>query len=321
MSLEFRSADLAGVHVALFTPLRRDCAKNLRNSIDLEKAAVMIEDLVEAGVQGIVPIGTTGQSPTVTAQQHLDFIRFTIERVAGRVKVIAGAGSNCTRESIDMINEIQRIAAGTPCLCVTGYYNNPPQEGIRRHYETVVEETGAPLVLYNIPSRTANYMEPETIVALARHPKILGIKQGLNFVEPGKFRQDTETIIRETSGMDFAVMTGDDAWFADLLRMGGTGIIAAAGNIPEAARLFLEVHRRFLSGDPAGSKAAQDLLAPFIQWCFVRKNPIPLATLFGSPVFQPLVEVAETAGGAELVAEMKDWARRSAPSLVRWWPN
>ncbi|MBK9580007.1 MAG: 4-hydroxy-tetrahydrodipicolinate synthase [Fibrobacterota bacterium] len=319
MSSEFRSADLAGVHVALLTPLKDDCPKRLRNSIDLEKAGRMIDDLIEAGVQGLAPIGTTGQSPTVTPKQHLEFVRFVIERVAGRVKVIAGAGSNCTRESVDMIGEIQKIAPGTPCLCLTGYYNNPPQAGIRAHFETIVAETDAPVVLYNIPSRTANYMEPETIIALAANPRIIGIKQGVNFRDPGKHRDDTIEIVRQTADLDFAVLSGEDGYVADLLEIGGKGVISAAGNIPEAARLFLEIHRAHLAGNSAGARDAQERLAPFVRWVFARKSPIPLSTLFASPVFLPLVDMAATENGASDVEAMRQWARLDAPSLARWW--
>lgn len=321
MSSENRSADLAGVHVALFTPLLDDCSKRLRNGLDLEKAAGMIEDLVAAGVDGIVPIGTTGQSPTVTPEQHLDFVKFTIDRVAGRAKVFAGAGSNSTRESVDMILEIQRIRKGTPCLCVTGYYNNPPQEGIAAHYETIATETGAPLILYNVPARTANYIEPETVIRLSRHPGIVGLKQAVNFADPGKHRDDTLRIVRETAGTDFALLSGEDAWFSHMLEMGGVGIVTASGNIPEAAKLYLAIRSRFLSGDLEGARAAQKALEPVIRWVFCRKSPIPLATLFDSPLFLPLVDLARTEGGAAAAAEMKEWARREVPSVVRWWKD
>lgn len=319
MSVEFRSSDLAGVYVALFTPLLADSKRNLRNGLDFKKAEKMIEDLIASGIDGIVPIGTTGQSPTVTPKQHLEFVKFTMDRVAGRVKIIAGAGSNCTRESVDMVGEIQKIAPGTPCLCVTGYYNNPPQEGIYAHYDTVVAETGAPLVLYNVPGRTASYMEPDTIIALASNPKILGLKQSVNFAEPGRFRDDTARIVRETADLDFAVVSGEDAWVHDILELGGKGVVSATGNIPEAAKLFLDVVRKHAAGDTLGSKAAQEALAPFIKWVFARKSPIPLATLFQSPVFLPLVDMAATAGGGELAEEMKAWARTAAPSLAQWW--
>jgi 4-hydroxy-tetrahydrodipicolinate synthase len=321
MSSEFRSADLAGVHVALFTPLQDDCRKGLRNSLDLEKAAGMIEDLIACGVDGVVPVATTGQSPTVTPQQHLDFVKFTIERVAGRARIFAGAGSNSTRESVDMVREIQRIAPGTPCVCVTGYYNNPPQEGIAAHYETIVTETGAPLILYNVPGRTANYIEPQTIIRLARNPLIIGLKQSVDFAVPGKFRDDTAKILRETRDLNFAVVSGEDTMFAPLLEMGGHGIISASGNIPEACKLFLEIRRRFLSGDVDGARTIQEALGALVKWVFCRKSPIPLATLFNSPVFLPLVDLARTEGGEAAVAEMKEWARREIPSVVRWWKD
>jgi 4-hydroxy-tetrahydrodipicolinate synthase len=322
MSSVFRSSDLAGVHVALFTPLLRDSAKDgLRNGLDYEKAAGMIEDLLEAGIDGIVPIGTTGQSPTVTTEEHLAFVKFTIERVAGRAKVIAGAGSNSTRESVDMIRAIQEIAPGTPCLCVTGYYNNPPQEGIAAHYEILAEETGAPIVVYNVPGRTASYIEPETVIRLAAHPGIVGLKQSVNFADPGRFRDDTLRIARETARTDFALVSGEDSWFADMLELGGVGLISASANIPEAAKLFLEIRRRFLSGDAAGARAVQAAVDRFVKWVFCRKSPIPLATFFDSPVFLPLVDLVRTEGGEKAAAELKAFARAEAPSVVRWWKD
>ena len=122
--------DLHGVFPALFTPLLDDDPARLRNSIDHEKAQQMIDDLIECGATGLVPVGTTGQSPTVSHSQHVEFIKFTVDYVDGRVPVIAGAGSNCTRESVEMIESIHRACGDLACLCVTGYYNNPPQEGL-----------------------------------------------------------------------------------------------------------------------------------------------------------------------------------------------
>lgn len=312
------SAVLSGVQVALFTPLHRDDPKNLRNSIDLEKAAGMIEDLLAEGVDGIVPIGTTGQSPTVTNEQHLDFVRFVIERVAGRARIVAGAGSNCTHESVDMVKEIQAIAPGTPCLCVTGYYNNPPQQGLVDHFETLADETGAPLVLYNVPSRTASYLEPETLLHLARHPKIIGVKQAVDFWSPGRFREDTIRVIEGSRDLDFAVISGEDDGFLPLLEIGGKGIITATGNIPEALRLYLRLFRTFTAGNLADAAEARRLLLPFVKWVFARKNPIPLGTLFGSPLYLPLVDMIRTPDGEKDVAEMLQWATDAAPTLRKW---
>jgi len=312
------SASLSGVHVALFTPLRSDDPKRLRNSLDLEKAAGMIEDLVQAGIDGIVPIGTTGQSPTVTPEQHLEFVKFVIARVAGRARIIAGAGSNCTRESVDMVKEIQRIAPGTPCLCVTGYYNNPPQQGLIDHFETLADETGAPLVLYNVPSRTASYLEPDTLVHLAGHPLIIGVKQAVDFWSEGKYREDTRSVIERTRGLDFAMVSGEDDGILPLLELGGNGIVTATGNIPEAAKLYLALYRQFLSGDLEAAKASRSALQPFVKWVFARKNPIPLGTLFNSTLFQPLVAMDRTPGGEQDVADMLAWAATDAPSLGKW---
>lgn len=312
------AAGLAGVHVALFTPLRSDDPKRMRNSIDLEKAGRMIEDLLAEGVNGIVPIGTTGQSPTVTPDQHLSFIRFVVEKVAGRAKIIAGAGSNCTRESVDMVKEIQRIAPGTPCLCVTGYYNNPPQQGLIDHFETLCGETGAPLVLYNVPSRTCSYLEPDTLVHLAANPLVIGVKQAVDFMNPGKHRDETREVIERTKGLDFAVITGEDDGLLPILELGGAGIITATGNIPEAARLYLKLHKAFRSGDSTEATAMREALLPFVKWAFARKNPIPLGTLFNSPLFQPLCDMVRTPGGEKDVADMLAWASVSAPSLLRW---
>ncbi|MCB9496339.1 MAG: 4-hydroxy-tetrahydrodipicolinate synthase [Fibrobacteria bacterium] len=312
------SAVLSGVHVALFTPLKDDDPRRLRNSIDYNKAAGMIEDILAAGVDGIVPIGTTGQSPTVTPAQHLDFVRFVIEKVAGRARLIAGAGSNCTRESVDMVKEIQRVAPGTPCLCVTGYYNNPPQQGIVDHFETLAEETGAPLVLYNVPSRTSSYIEPATLIHLARHPLVIGVKQAVDFWSEGNFRQDTISVIEATRDLDFAVVSGEDDGFLPLLEIGGKGIVSATGNIPEAARLYLRMYRSFLAGDLEGAKGCREELLGFVRWVFARKNPIPLGTLFGSPLFLPLVDMARTPGGEEDVERMLSWAAVAAPSLEKW---
>src|ERR1700755_1292676 len=119
----------------------------------------MIDDLIAVGVEGVVPVGTTGQSPTVSHQQHLDFIRFTLDYVDGRVPVIAGAGSNSTRESVEMIQSIQAGLGEMAVLCVTGYYNNPPQDGLIAHYRTLSRETSAKIIIYNVPGRTSSYLE------------------------------------------------------------------------------------------------------------------------------------------------------------------
>jgi 4-hydroxy-tetrahydrodipicolinate synthase len=312
------ASELKGVWPALFTPLKADDPKRLRNSIDYDKTKLIIDDMIAAGVTGIVPVGTTGQSPTVSPEQHLDMIRFTVDYVGGRVPVIAGAGSNSTRESVDMIQAIQKALGPTAVLCVTGYYNNPPQEGLVAHFETLSAETGAKIVLYNVPARTASYLEPETLIRLAADKNIIGNKQAVEFRSPGKFRDDTAKVIAATKGLDFTTVSGEDDGVATMLELGGSGVITASGNIPEVSKIFLAIVAAHNAGDVAKARELQESAMPFVKMVFSRKNPIPLAALFNSPLFQPLVSVRETAGGEALQAELMAFAAQNAPSLTKY---
>ncbi len=314
------AAELRGVWPALFTPLRDDDPKRLRNSIDYEKARRMIDDLIAAGVDGLVPVGTTGQSPTVSTAQHLDFIRFAAEYVDGRVPIVAGAGSNCTRESVDLIQELFRTTGPVACLCVTGYYNNPPQAGLAAHYETLARETGAKIVIYNVPGRTASYLEPDTLLRLAEDRNIIGLKQAVDFRSPGRYREDTRAVIEATKNSDFAVVSGEDDGVFALLELGGHGVITATGNIPEAARLFLRLVEAHRAGRVQDAERGQKEVMTFVQAVFSRKNPVPLGTLFHSPLFLPLASVRETEGGPALEAELLRLVRTLAPSLAKYHP-
>ena len=313
-----RASELHGVWPALFTPLKADDPKRLRNSIDYDKAKSIIDDLIAAGVTGLVPVGTTGQSPTVSPEQHLDMIRFTVDYVAGRVPVIAGAGSNSTRESVDMIQAIQKALGPTAVLCVTGYYNNPPQEGLAAHYETLSRETGAKIVIYNVPARTASYLEADTLIRLAADKNIIGNKQAVDFRSPGRFHDDTVKVIAATKGMDFTTVTGEDDGVASILEMGGSGVITASGNIPELAKIFLSIIAAHKAGDATKAAALQEEAMPFVKMVFCRKNPIPLAAMFNSPMFLPLVSVRETAGGEAVHAELMKFVDEKAPSLKKY---
>lgn len=310
--------ELKGVFPALFTPLKDDDPARLRNSIDFAKAKSIIDDLIAAGVDGLVPVGTTGQSPTVSPQQHVDFVKFTVEYVDGRVPVIAGAGSNSTRESVDMIQSVFKGVGPVACLCVTGYYNNPPQEGLVKHYETLARETGAKIVIYNVPSRTASYIEPDTLAHLARNANIIGLKQAVDFKVPGKFREDTQAILAKVSPEEFSLVSGEDDALYALLELGGSGIITAAGNIPEISKDYLAMIRAFRAGDRKQAESIQAAMDPLVKAVFCRKNPIPLATFFDSPLYLPLVPVRETKGGEEAHARIMDLIGKSAPSLKKY---
>jgi 4-hydroxy-tetrahydrodipicolinate synthase len=315
------AAELRGVFPALFTPLKADDPKRLRNGIDYEKAKAIIDDLVAAGVDGLVPVGTTGQSPTVSHQQHLDFIRFTLDYVDGRVPVIAGAGSNSTRESVEMIQTIQAGLGEMAVLCVTGYYNNPPQDGLIAHYRTLSRETSAKIIIYNVPGRTSSYLEADTLIELARDRNIIGLKQAVNFKDPGKHREDTLKVAQAVDPSEFALLAGEDDAVFTVLELGGAGVITATGNIPEAARLYREIFAAFRAGDKARARAAQTAVDRFVRLVFARKNPIPLASFFNSPLYLPLVALNETAGGSDVLAEIKEFIRTDAKSLAKYHPD
>jgi 4-hydroxy-tetrahydrodipicolinate synthase len=308
---------LHGVFPALFTPLLNDDPKCLRNSIDYDKAKLMIDDLIAKGVHGLVPVGTTGQSATLSTEQHLDFIKFSIDYIDGRVPVVAGAGSNCTRESVDMIQKIQEIAA-VPVLCVTGYYNNPEPVGVQKHFETLSRETGAQIVIYNVPGRTHTYLPPETIIALSEDPNFIGLKQAANFKIGGECREDTQKIIEATANKGFSVLSGEDDALASILELGGKGIITATGNIPEAAELMVKIYNEFRGGNKETAENLQIQVLDFVEACFCRKNPIPLGTFFNSPLFQPLMSVIDTEDGASADASIRTLIEEKAESLKKY---
>jgi len=309
--------NLSGVYTAIFTPLNNDCPKRLYNSIDYAKAKIMIDDQISRGVNGLVPVGTTGQSATVTPQQHLDFIKFVLDYAGDRCKIIAGAGSNCTRESVEMIKNIQKIKE-IPVLCVTGYYNNPTQFGVKMHFDTLASETGAEIVLYNVPGRTNSYIHANTVIELAQNKQFIGIKQAVDFKIGGSFREDTLRIIKETKNTHFSVVSGEDDAVAQLIKDGGTGVISATANIPEALSLFLSVISEGNAGNYSKSFDLQEELIPFIRACFSRKNPIPLGTFLNSPMYQPLCSVSETEDGDLLHEDLMEFMRASAPSLLKF---
>jgi len=311
-------SELTGVFTALFTPLKDDDPKCLKNSIDYSKAESMIDHLIEVGISGLIPIGTTGQSATVTTQQHIDFIKFTVEYTNNRVPIIAGAGSNSTRESIEIMNAVLKSTGNLCFLCVTGYYNNPPQQGLIQHFNTLVNEINSNIVIYNVPGRTNSYLKPETIIELAQNEKIIGLKQAVDFITPGPMRQDTIQILTHVNPQQFSVLTGEDNSLHALLNLGGKGIISATGNIPEAAALYLKLLDVYQKGNVLEAESIQKNLQPYIDACFIRKNPMPLATLFNSPIYQPMVPVIQTEGGQLAHNQLMDFIKSYAPSLAQY---
>ena len=248
-----------GIHTAIITPFRA-------GEVDEEALGQIVERQIAAGVDGLVPCGSTGESATLSHLEHRRVVERVIEMAAGRVPVIAGTGSNSTREAIDLtLHAKEAGAAGA--LLLSPYYNKPTQEGIYAHYAAVAEEAGLPIIVYNIPGRTASNIAPETIARLARLPHVVGIKEA-----SGNLDQMSHIIARSPS--DFAVLSGDDSLTLPLLSIGGKGVISTSANIaPEA---MCDLVRRFQAGDAEGARDVHYRLLPLFDALFCETNPIPV---------------------------------------------
>ena len=249
-----------GTHVAIVTPFQED------GSVDETAFRALIDRLIGDGVDGIVPCGTTGESATLTHAEHDRVVELTIEAVDGRVKVIAGTGSNSTAETIRLTKHA-RDAGADGALLITPYYNKPTQEGLFRHFETVAGETGLPLVLYNIAGRTARNIEPSTLERLSRVEGIVGVKEAS--LDLGQVAE-----IVERCGPSFEVLSGEDGLTLPILAVGGCGVISATANL--IPKEMAAVTRRWNAGDVAGARAAQQAIAPIIRACFLETNPVPV---------------------------------------------
>lgn len=252
--------EFRGTYTALITPFRAD------GSLDLESLAGLVEWQIEAGIDGLVPCGSTGESATLTPEEHVQVVRHVVDVVGGRVPVVAGTGSNSTREAIEFTIEA-REAGADGALLISPYYNKPTQDGIFHHYRTIAEDTGLPLVIYNIPGRTASRIEPDTVGRLSRVPGVVGIKEA-----GGDLEKTALAIAASDAG--FSVLSGDDALTLPILSLGGHGVISTVSNI--APGLFTQLWRAFASGDVAGAREIHYRLLPLIQAIFVETNPIPI---------------------------------------------
>ncbi len=220
---------------------------------------------LESGTNGIVPMGTTGESATLTTEEHLEVIKRTIEIVAGQIPVVAGTGSNATAEAIHQTQEAERQGADA-CLLVTPYYNKPTQEGLYQHYKTIAEACSVPLVLYNVPSRTACDMTAETVARLAPIENIVGIKEAC-----GDARRVGE--IKALCDDDFVVLSGEDAQTLHMLKLGAVGTISVTANVlPGDMAAFCGA---YLDGNVTEAEALDAKLQPVHGVLFVETSPIP----------------------------------------------
>jgi len=272
-----------GVYPAMVTPFETD------GSIDFEQLQTDAQRLEAAGVDGLVPVGSTGESATLTHDEHVDVVEAVIDAV-GDVPVIAGTGSNNTREALEL-SQRAADAGADALLLISPYYNKPEQQGLIEHYRTLADEVDCPQIVYNVPSRTGRNIEPDTVAELASHPNIAGFKAA-----SGDVGQISE-IIERTQDEEFAVLSGDDGMTLPLLSIGADGCISVVANV-EPERTCAMVGAA-LSGDYQFARRLHHELGPLTRQLFVETNPIPIKEAMairghGTPrIRSPLTRLSE----------------------------
>ncbi|MGI9420890.1 MAG: 4-hydroxy-tetrahydrodipicolinate synthase [Geminicoccaceae bacterium] len=273
-----------GSIVALITPFRNGAVdeKTLRDLIDWH---------VDQGTSGIVPVGTTGESPTLSHDEHKQVVDITVDAVAGRLPVIAGAGSNSTMEAIDFTDHAKKAGADA-ALVVTPYYNKPTQAGLYAHYKAIVDAVDLPVIIYNIPGRSIIDMSVETMAKLAEHPNIVGVKDSTaDLTRP--------VLTTEACGQDFCQLTGEDASTLAFLAHGGGGAISVTANV--APRLCADMHEAWAHGDAKEALSIHTRLMPLHRNLFIEASPAPAKYALSrlgkasAELRLPLVECSEAA--------------------------
>ena len=274
---------ITGSLVALVTPMTSN------GDVDWDALDRVVEFHVQNGTDCIVAVGTTGESATLSVDEHCEVIKRTIKGCKGKIPVMAGTGANSTSEAIELTQRAKDAGADA-CLLVTPYYNKPTQEGLYRHYKAVAEAVDIPQVLYNVPGRTACDMLPETVLRLAEIKNIVGIKEATGDMDRAK------TLI-DNAPADFAVYSGDDETAPELILLGGKGNISVTANIMPAK--MSELCQLALAGKAEETRALQAQLMPLHNSMFVQSNPIPVKWamaemgLCGGAIRLPLVELEE----------------------------
>lgn len=249
-----------GSGVAIITPMHDDL------SIDYETLGAIIDDQIKNGTDAIVVVGTTGESSTLTDEEHVECIRYAVKRTAGRVPVVAGAGSNHTDYAIWLSKEAEKAGADA-LLHVTPYYNKTSQAGLIKHFTTLADSTSLPIILYNVPSRTGMSIAPKTYQALSRHPNIVAAKEA-----SGNFSAIAE--IRHLCGDDLGLYSGNDDQIVPLLSLGGKGVISVLANV--APKMTHDICQLYFEGKTLESSALQIEAIGLIQALFCDVNPIPV---------------------------------------------
>ncbi len=248
-----------GSITALITPMRPDGA------LDEPALRGLVDWQIAQGTSALVPTGTTGESATLTHAEHCRVIELVVRAADGRVRILAGTGSNSTAEAIETTRHAREVGADA-ALVVTPYYNKPTQEGLYRHFMAIADQVELPIVIYNIPARCVVDMSVATMARLARHPNIIGVKDATaNLMRPVQIRAET--------GRDFVQLSGEDGTALAFLASGGVGCISVTANV--APRLCADMHAAWRAGDLAAAMAIQDRLLPLHEALFVESNPAP----------------------------------------------
>src|SRR6202051_57773 len=268
-----------GCGTALVTPFQKDL------SLDEETLRRLVRRQIASGINFLVPCGPTGESPTLSHEEHLRVVAITLEEAKGKAPVLAGAGGYDTRHVIEMAREAERMGA-QGILSVTPYYNKPTQEGLYHHFKAIAAATSLPIILYNVPPRTNVNIDPATVRRLSEIENIIGVKEA-----SGNISQITQVIQQVTE--EFLVLSGDDALTLPLVAMGGRGIISVASN--EIPAEMAQLARLCLAGNFAEARAMQRKWLPLLEMNFIETNPTPVRAPMAEmglldPVFRlPLV--------------------------------
>ena len=255
---------ITGSLVAIVTPMKAQGGDD--GALDLAGFRKLIDWHVAEGTDGIVVVGTTGESPTVNFDEHKELIRIAVQHSAGRIPVIAGTGGNSTAEAIELTASAKQNGA-TACLSVVPYYNKPTQEGQYRHFRKIAESVDLPMILYNVPGRTVADMQNDTVLRLSQVPGIIGIKDATANIERG-----TDLIRRLPR--NFAIYSGEDSTAVALILLGGHGVISVTANV--APKLMHQMCAAALVGDVKKARELNLKLLPLHQKLFVEANPIPV---------------------------------------------
>jgi len=251
---------ITGSLVALVTPM------TATGELDLDALRRLIDWHVAEGSDALVVVGTTGESPTVSPEEHCLLIRTAVEHASGRIAIVAGTGANSTAEAIEL-TRCAKAAGAVAGLSVAPYYNKPTQEGLYRHFRTIAEAVDLPMILYNVPGRTASDIANDTVLRLAQVPGVIGIKDATGNLERG-----ADLIRRAPAG--FAIYSGDDATALALMLLGGHGVISVTANV--APGLMHTMCQAALAGDLTRAREIHFRLLPLHQKLFVEANPIPV---------------------------------------------